>query len=139
MDSKVYLGTAGFISQEKKVLLVRRDPSEGFLAGYYEMPGGSIEHGEDPYIGVEREVLEEANLKVKALRPYHTWVDPFPGGDKQYYEIDFIMELQETTSNLRLSSEHNDYKWVKETDLLDYKISPKMLEAIQLGFKELEK
>lgn len=46
------------------VLLTRR-PENTHLAGYWELPGGKVEEGEDPEMAVVRECLEEIGIEVE--------------------------------------------------------------------------
>lgn len=137
MNYKIIVGTAAFIMNEDKVLIVRRSKQEDFLPGVYELPGGGVEYAEDPYITIEREILEEVNLKIKALRPFHTWNDIFDNTKDQYIEIDFLVEVEDDLKNIKLSHEHDDYQWIRADEVENYNISEKVKYVIQLGFKEL--
>ncbi len=73
-DPKV--AVVAFIRQDDRVLLVRRgmDPMRGFWA----MPAGFVEVGEDPQAAIQREVLEETCLTVEIIRlldVFHTASD----------------------------------------------------------------
>lgn len=61
-DPKV--AVAMLILEDDRVLLVRRanDP----LRGYWTLPAGFMDAGEDPRQAAERECLEETGLKVRA-------------------------------------------------------------------------
>ena len=37
--------------------------------GAWEIPGGRLEIGEDPHLGLKREVKEETQLDIKVLQP----------------------------------------------------------------------
>lgn len=60
-DPKVAAAT--LIQKDNKVLLVRRT-NEPFR-GYWTLPAGFVDAGEDPAHAAERECLEETGLKVK--------------------------------------------------------------------------
>ena len=53
----------GAVFREEKILLVREIMDDGWT-----LPGGWADVGESPRVAVEREVLEEAGLSVKATR-----------------------------------------------------------------------
>lgn len=63
-DPKV--AAAALIQQDNQVLLVRRavDP----LRGYWTLPAGFIDAGEDPVEAVKRECQEETGLSVEVVR-----------------------------------------------------------------------
>jgi ADP-ribose pyrophosphatase YjhB (NUDIX family) len=59
------IGVGGVVTQEGKVLLIRRGHEPG--RGWWQLPGGYAEHDEPIVDAVEREVLEEAGVKAKAV------------------------------------------------------------------------
>ncbi len=46
-------------------LLLGKRPSEGFLGGLWELPGGRVKSGESPQEALAREVLEELGVRVQ--------------------------------------------------------------------------
>ena len=61
-----------------RVLLARRaiEPFQGF----WDIPGGFLEEGEDPLDGVRRELREESGLEIEPERFLGIWMDRY-GGD----------------------------------------------------------
>jgi ADP-ribose pyrophosphatase YjhB (NUDIX family) len=71
--------TAGALCiADGRVLLVRR-AFEPFK-GYWDIPGGFLEEGEDPRDGLRRELREETGLEVEPERFLGVWMDIY-GGD----------------------------------------------------------
>jgi 8-oxo-dGTP diphosphatase len=71
--------TAGALCvDDGRVLLTRRglDPFKGF----WDIPGGFLDEGEDPLDGLRRELREETGLEVEPERFLGIWVDRY-GGD----------------------------------------------------------
>jgi 8-oxo-dGTP diphosphatase len=71
--------TAGALCiDDGRVLLTRRahPPFEGF----WDIPGGFLEEGEDPLDGLRRELKEETGLEVDPGRFLGIWMDKY-GGD----------------------------------------------------------
>ena len=71
--------TAGALCiDDGRVLLTRRahPPFEGF----WDIPGGFLEEGEDPLDGLRRELKEETGLDVEPQRFLGIWIDRY-GGD----------------------------------------------------------
>lgn len=67
-----------FICQDERVLLVKRahDPRKG----YWAMPAGFIEAGEDPQAAAQRETLEETCLLVQIERLLDVFFTAGDGG-----------------------------------------------------------
>jgi 8-oxo-dGTP diphosphatase len=92
-----------------QLLLLRRAPSQRFLPGAWDIPGGHVEDGETLVEALRREVREETRLPVKIGRPFHAWTYGVRG---RVVEVDF---LGRTTSRLvpRLNPrEHSEFAWV---------------------------
>jgi 8-oxo-dGTP diphosphatase len=62
----------------RRVLLARRAAAP--FQGFWDVPGGFLEEGEDPLEGVCRELKEETGLEIEPERFLGIWVDRY-GGD----------------------------------------------------------
>ncbi len=58
-----HLGVYGLVVEDDKVLLVKK--ARGAYTGKYDLPGGSIEHGERPIETLKREFMEETGVEIK--------------------------------------------------------------------------
>ncbi|MBU0597450.1 NUDIX domain-containing protein [Patescibacteria group bacterium] len=65
--------SAIIISSDGKVLLVKRgiNPKKG----YWDTPGGFLEEGEDPVVGIKREIKEELGVNVRVVRLLGIYMD----------------------------------------------------------------
>ena len=61
-----------------RVLLARRAVAP--FQGFWDIPGGFLEEGEDPLDGVRRELREESGLEIEPERFLGIWMDRY-GGD----------------------------------------------------------
>lgn len=70
----------------QKVLLIQKTKPT-WQAGNYNFPGGKINHGEPPRVGVSREFREETDLRI----PTHVWkaVGTIYNGDRGYRVLIF--------------------------------------------------
>jgi 8-oxo-dGTP pyrophosphatase MutT (NUDIX family) len=62
-----------------EVLLVRRNPAQRFMGGFWVFPGGAVDPGEDHRAAAVRELAEEAgvpNVEPEALVAYSRWITP---------------------------------------------------------------
>lgn len=131
------IGVTGFIYYDKRVLIIRRAKKEKFLPGYYELPGGKVEFGEEPWKALEREIREETNLNVKIIEPYSLFSYVSQGGIRHTVDIQFLVKLIGHPEKLKLSAAHDDAKWISKDDLKNYQISKNMTIAIKKGLAKL--
>ena len=106
----------GVIPRRKSVLVLRRSSSDSFLPGQYDLPGGGLEPGETPEDGIVREVLEETGLRAVVVTSLGTRSYGLSdSGTKDKALVVFL--LRATTRRVRLSKEHDEYRWVSESSL----------------------
>lgn len=127
----------GFLYHNGKLLVVKRNKNSKFLPSYYELPGGKIEDGEELHEALKREILEELNVNVEVLNPFHAFTYHFNG--LYMIEIAYFIRLDDNIKNLKLSDEHEDFKWVSKDEIDNYKISDNEKEAIKIGFNNIKK
>jgi mutator protein MutT len=60
---------AGAIADAEGRVLIAQRPRGRHMAGRWEFPGGKLTEGEDPYVGLQRELAEELGVTVRAARP----------------------------------------------------------------------
>ncbi|TDZ16309.1 Nudix hydrolase 1 [Colletotrichum orbiculare MAFF 240422] len=79
------VGVAAVISRRGKVLVGLRKGSHG--SGTLQLPGGHLEFGESFETCVEREALEETNLKVKGVKVLGVTNDIFDAEGRHYVTV----------------------------------------------------
>ena len=110
--------TAAIIFHRDSVLITRRKQGQA-LEGMWEFPGGKIESGETPQICLEREILEELGVKIRAG-------DIVAESDYHYAHgsirlIALSAEILEGQLSLRV---HDKAEWVPLHRILDYELAP---------------
>mgnify|MGYP002761186040 FL=1 len=60
-----YLAANALIKEDGKYLMVQEGKEH--VKGTYNIPGGGVEHGENPVEAVKREVMEETGLEVTSI------------------------------------------------------------------------
>ena len=119
------IATKALIVNDKGQVLILREAStyeEGTNVGRYHLPGGRLNPGEAFQDGLKREVDEESGLQIEIGKPIYVgeWRPVIKGVQNQIIAIFFV--CKPLTSDVRLSEEHDDYKWVLPSDVKQYDI-----------------
>lgn len=119
MDKKLIIHTIIF-NNKRQVLVTRRSKNNDVLPEYWDIPGGSLEDGEDPATGAIRETKEESGLDITNLSLffYHSNIDTIK--NKQFITLVFLAEY--SGGDIKLNpEEHDDYAWIDISDSEKYK------------------
>ena len=94
------------------------------------IPGGHLEAGETLKEGLKRELKEEIDFTddfEPIITHYYDEVKENNGELIHELEIDFLINVDSTKINVKLSNEHSDYKWLtKDSSYLDDFIKTKL-------------
>lgn len=99
--------------------------------GRWGIPAGRLELNETPEVAAKRELFEETGIKIQApsqIQYLGTLYIRKPELDYVYYM--FRIHLGEKPS-LRLSFEHNSYRWANAEDLENFSLRTGVKEALQ--------
>jgi 8-oxo-dGTP diphosphatase len=129
---------AVIFSDEGKVLILREANTyeEGTNPGRYHMPGGRLNPGEAFLDGLIREVDEETGLKIEIGKPIYVgeWRPVIKGVPNQIVGIFF--KCKAITTNVRLSEEHDDFKWIRPEEIENYDIMGPENNVLQASLKD---
>ncbi|MBH8601382.1 NUDIX domain-containing protein [Thermoactinomyces sp. CICC 23799] len=128
---------SGFLHHQGKVLVIQRSLDETFLPGFFELPGGKVDFGEDPSDALKREFREEVSLDVSVIGPYRTFSYVSDEGRRHTVEIVYFVQLDSNEITLRLSPAHISYRWVNLEDLDQLQASNEIKQNIRIGFEQL--
>jgi 8-oxo-dGTP diphosphatase len=107
------------LNPENKILVPQRSEKSG-LAGKWSFPGGALEQGEDPLVSIQREIIEETQLIVNELKPFH--VKSYLSDDGDFVVIiGYVCVLQ--TGKVVLNWEHDDFKWLSKKEVLEMNLT----------------
>lgn len=118
MSKPDLLVTAAVILWDGRLMLARRAANKS-LAGYWELPGGKVEAGEDERDCLRRELKEELDLDAEIL-------DLVADNVHEYEEV--IVRLRAYIAKPALLqvalSVHDAVAWVARDEVADYRIAP---------------
>jgi len=116
---------AGILLNKNNEILIAKRRNNQFMPGYWELPGGKIEAGENKKNSLKRELFEELGVTVKKSSLKHMMCHKYP--DKVVklwiYNID-------KCSGEPSGQEGQDTSWCSLDQLTKYKLLPTMREII---------
>lgn len=99
-----------FIVRDGKLLLIKRRPNDPHKPNAWDIPGGRLELGEDPFEGLKRETKEETQLQIEIIMPIS--LQHFIRDDGQTITLTIYL-CKVLNDNITLSEEHTEYRWVE--------------------------
>ena len=110
---------AALIEKENKILIAKRSTGDPNVFGKWEFPGGKVKKNEDEKHAIEREILEEFELVIKAKSFVKNNICEYPTKtvDLRLYSCEYI------SGDFHLH-DHSDYRWVERQELLNYDLAP---------------
>ena len=129
------VGVGGVIIHQGRALIVQRAAEP--RRGEWTVPGGLLELGETLRAGVEREVLEETNLVVKAgpvLDVFDSiYLDAEGRTEYHYVLVDFLCEL--VSGDLKPASDISAARWITLGELDTTTLIGSTAQVIKKGFE----
>ncbi|MDP2750081.1 MAG: NUDIX domain-containing protein [Nanoarchaeota archaeon] len=133
MVDKLFAATKAFIVHNGKILVVRESSKykDGTNAGRFDIVGGRVEPGQRFDESLLREIEEETSLKVKVGKPFHAdeW-RPCVKGEK-WQVIATFFECFAETDKVKLSEDHDEFKWIKPEEYKEHNLIPNLNSAFE--------
>lgn len=128
-----FVAKALVFDTEGRFLRLTRSDSHPALAGLYDLPGGTVEEGEEPGSAVIREIFEETSLvilpeQVSILYAVTSFLD-----NKSFPTLLYKVQLLETTPPVTLSYEHKAFSWESADQIAEIEphIAPTYRQALE--------
>ncbi|OHA24281.1 MAG: hypothetical protein A3G52_02050 [Candidatus Taylorbacteria bacterium RIFCSPLOWO2_12_FULL_43_20] len=102
----------------------------------WELPSGKREPLETTKEALKREFLEEVGLRVKVLVPISVFDYQINKTDeiRDSTQINFIVETMDANTEIKISKEHKDFKWINMSQIEKYNIYDSTAKAILKAF-----
>ena len=102
----------------EKVFLPKRSDMKKFLPGVYELPGGHINFGEDPVVGLRREINEEFGMRIEVGDPFFVFTYTNKVKGSHSIEVIYFARFIDDIATIVLNPEdHSMYGWFAESEL----------------------
>lgn len=110
---------AALIKKNNKYLIARRSTGSADVLGKWEFPGGKVEPGESEEHAIEREIKEEFEMDIKAVKYITNNVCEYPSKiiDLRLYECKYL------SGDFHLH-DHSEYKFVNKNKIINYDLCP---------------
>jgi len=108
--------TAGALCVDNgRVLLARRahPPFEGF----WDIPGGFLDEGEDPLDGLRRELREETGLEVEPQRFLGIWMDRYGGDSTAEATLNLYWTARVVGGDAAPADDVSELRWFNRDEL----------------------
>lgn len=116
------------INSKGKLLAVRRSKTAPARPLSWDLPGGELGFGEDPIKGITREVKEETGISVKNVEPFD--VEAHIAPNKEFW-VTIAYKAQCSSKDVKLSFEHDEFRWVALKEFLKLKSSEKLRRFVK--------
>ncbi|MEL6301224.1 MAG: 8-oxo-dGTP diphosphatase MutT [Pseudomonadota bacterium] len=116
--SPVIRVVAGILERQHFVLIAQR-PDGKHGAGLWEFPGGKIESGESPDQALQRELVEELGIDIRASQPFLEIAHDY---EKHSVRLYFLMVSR--WEGEPASMEGQTIKWARRDTLQSYEFLP---------------
>lgn len=94
-------------NQDGKILILKRSRDSRSNPCCWELPGGKVEPGEDFEDALIREIKEETDLNIFLKKTAGIAQQDLPYSRS----VHVIMDVEVISGNLKISDEHEEYKW----------------------------
>ena len=118
------------VNDKGEVLITKRASTNDVLPEYWDIPGGTLEDGEDPTVGAIREVKEETGLNIFESHLFFQRSDVDLKKNKQFVTLVFLAKNTGTEVILN-PDEHSEYKWINVKDISKYKTVDYLAECLK--------
>jgi len=110
VEVRFRVAVKAMIIHNKKILLLKRAADDPQSPGIWEVPGGRLELGEDPILGLIREIREETGLYIRPSVPLS--VKHFIRDDDQVITMIVFFSKAIGGDLIGISEEHSDFEWI---------------------------
>lgn len=114
-SSKQYQKVAvhGLIKKGNRFLVTLRSPNNDYKPNEWDLPGGTVEFGEDPTTALKRELSEETGLKIEIGKP--VFVCSKTKELRHQFWIVYLCDYK--GGEVKLDDEHSEYLWIDNTEV----------------------
>lgn len=124
-------GCALCVDARGRLLLARRASS--VRHGYWDLPGGFLEEGEEPLDGLVRELREETGLTIRPLDFLGVWVDRYGDDEDAVATLNLYWTASVLAGEPQAADDVSELRWFRLDELPapDELAFPNVVQAIE--------
>lgn len=127
----------GCIVRDGKIFIAKRAKTKQMFPDRYELLGGHLELGEQPWDALAREVKEEVGIDIIVGQPVHVFTEQV--GEVFYMEAVYLCSLKNPTDEPTLDpAEHSESRWIEEGELDTLGKDDEEIIALKKAFQMLK-
>ena len=107
------------VVNKDKILLLKRASTVSNLPNFWDIPGGSLEEGEDLKTGVVRETTEESSIVTSDPELFYYFANYESLKEMHYITLFFVSNHVSGDVFLR-ADEHSEFQWLPVSQLLSF-------------------
>jgi 8-oxo-dGTP pyrophosphatase MutT (NUDIX family) len=119
-----------FIRKDDKYLVLRRSSRKKWLPNIIHPIGGKVDLNENPFVAAEREVLEEAGVKVTNMRLEAVILEIAPVMNDETNWLIFHFTADYDSGEI-IETEEGILEWHTAEDIIKEKLFPSVREVIE--------
>jgi 8-oxo-dGTP diphosphatase len=123
--SDVIVSVRSIIVKDSDILLVQRAENDWHNAGMWELPGGKVDAGQDITSTQVREIEEETSLLIEPDNS-NVYLESSVIESGKYIGSTYISIVglaRVIAGRIKLSAEHDDFRWAHANRLLEYNLT----------------
>lgn len=123
-------------NEQGEILILQRSKKNDVLPEFWDIPGGTLEDGEDPAQGAIRETKEETGLTLSNVQLFFQKSNVDTQKNKQFVTLVFYAYTSGAEIVINLE-EHDAYTWINPLKIKDYKTVDYLPDCLR-SFSELK-
>ncbi len=125
------IAKAVLLNDKGDMLVLRRSKTDTRRPLQWDLPGGTVDEGEELSVATVREVEEETGIKIQEARLDLVYADAAIREDLNVVWVFFVAKT--TSGKVQLSFEHDKYEWVSiknAINMFEYPLQRELLTHI---------
>jgi len=117
------------------LLLIQRSSDDNYPL-FFEFPRGKCDKGDKNRLTdcLKREVKEETGLDVIPIKFIDKFTYIADEGERESTQYNYLCKLKDPNQEVKLSKEHQDYKWVSSVGEVELLCQPEIKKTISRVF-----